>query len=108
MMHDARMRSLMTPMLLGVTVFVTAACGSAAVSDPERGWGWKVYNTPGPMGLAGPTGSQGPAGPAGPAGPPGPTGPQGAAAVAPAPIVREVSVAREWEQFSNVTFDLDK
>jgi len=94
-------------MVLGVAVSLTAACGQATTPwNPERDFGWKVYNTPGPMGLAGPGGPQGPAGPAGPPGPPGGPGQQGAAAVAPAPVVREVP--KEWQQFSNVTFDLDK
>jgi peptidoglycan-associated lipoprotein len=95
-------------MVLGVAVFLTAACGQATTGNPERDFGWKVYNTPGPMGLTGAMGPQGPAGPAGPPGPPGPSGPQGLAAVAPAPAVREVAVPKDWESFSNVTFDLDK
>src|SRR6185369_12714771 len=33
---------------------------------------------------------------------------QGVSAVAPAPTVQEVSVPKDWESFSNVTFDLDK
>ena len=96
-------------MVLGVAVFLTAACGQLmSTGNPERDFGWKVYNTPGPMGLTGGAGPQGPAGPAGPPGPPGPAGPQGLAAVAPAPAVREVAVPKDWESFSNVTFDLDK
>ena len=38
-------------MVLGVAVFLTAACGQATTGNPERDFGWKVYNTPGPMGL---------------------------------------------------------
>ena len=106
-MHDARMRSTRTLMVLGTAVFLAAACGTArTTADPARDFGWKVYNTPGPMGLMGPSGPQGPAGPAGPAGAQGPVGPPGMAAVAPAPVVKEVP--RDWESFSNVTFDLDK
>lgn len=105
-MHDAGMRRTRTLMVLGAAVFLAAACATARTGDPARDFGWKVYNTPGPMGVMGPNGPQGAAGPAGPAGPPGPSGPQGAAAVAPAPVVREVP--KEWESFSNVTFDFDK
>ena len=101
------MRDARTLMVLGAAVLL-AACGTARTGDPARDFGWKVYNTPGPMGVMGPNGPQGPAGPAGPQGPPGPAGPQGAAAIAPAPTVREISVPKEWESFSNVTFDLDK
>ena len=105
-MHDAGMRSTRTLMVLGAAVFLAAACATARTADPARDFGWKVYNMPGPMGVMGPSGPQGPAGPAGPQGPSGPLGPQGAAAVAPAPVVREVP--KEWESFSNVTFDFDK
>ena len=106
-MHDARMRSTRTLMVLGTAVFLAAACGTArTTTDPARDFGWKIYNTPGPMGLMGPSGPQGPAGPAGPAGAQGPSGPPGVAAVAPAPVVKEVP--KDWESFSNVTFDLDK
>src|SRR5262245_45454590 len=105
-MHNAGMRSAKTLMVVGAAVFLAAACGTAGTSDPARDFGWKIYNTPGPMGLMGPAGPQGPAGPAGPPGPQGPSGPQGAAAMAPAPVVREVP--KDWESFSNVTFDLDK
>jgi outer membrane protein OmpA-like peptidoglycan-associated protein len=105
-MNNVGMRNMKKLMVLGVAASLTAACGQTTTSNPERDWGWRVYSTPGPMGLTGPPGPQGPAGPAGPPGPPGTPGPQGAAAVAPAPAVREVS--KEWQQFSNVTFDLDK
>jgi outer membrane protein OmpA-like peptidoglycan-associated protein len=104
-MHDAGMHSTRTLMVLGAAVFLAAACGQARTGDP-REFGWKVYNTPGPMGVMGPSGPQGPAGPAGPPGAQGPSGPPGMAAVAPAPVVKEVP--RDWESFSNVTFDLDK
>jgi outer membrane protein OmpA-like peptidoglycan-associated protein len=108
-MPESGMRRTKQLMVLGIALFVTAACTEARLGNPERDYGWKVYNTPGPMGLtglAGPPGPAGPAGPPGPAGPAGPPGTQGAAASAPAPVVREVP--KEWEAFSNVTFDLDK
>ena len=104
-MRDAGMHSTRTLLVLGAAVFLAAAC-AARTGDPARDFGWKVYNTPGPMGVMGPSGPQGPAGPAGPQGPQGPSGPQGAAAMAPAPVVREVP--KELESFSNVTFDFDK
>src|SRR5215470_19254689 len=89
-MGDAGMRSTRTLMVLGTAVFLATACGTARLGDPARDYGWKVYNTPGPMGLMGPVGPQGPGGPAGPPGAQGPSGPPGAAAVAPAPVVKEV------------------
>jgi outer membrane protein OmpA-like peptidoglycan-associated protein len=105
-MHDVGMRNMMKLMVLGVAASFTAACGQTTVGNSEKDFGWRVYNTPGPMGLTGPGGPQGPAGPPGPPGPPGTPGPQGAAAVAPPPMVREIK--QDWQQFSNVTFDLDK
>ena len=108
-MHEAGIGSAMKPIVVAVALVFTAACGQTTASSPERDFGWKVYNTPGPMGLAGPIGPQGPSGPAGPPGPPGAPGapgPQGAAAAPPPPVVREVP--KEMEQFQNVTFDFDK
>jgi len=102
-MREAGMRSTKTLVVLGAAMFLAAACATARTDDPARDFGWKVYNAPGPMGVMGPTGPQGPSGPAGPPGPQGASGPQGPAA---APVVREVP--KEWESFSNVTFDFDK
>jgi hypothetical protein len=95
-MRDIRMRNMNKLLVLGMAASLTTACGQTTTANPERDFGWKVYNTPGPMGLTGPSGPQGPAGPAGPPGPPGGPGPQGAAAVAPAPVVQEVK--QEWQQ----------
>src|SRR5262245_57545273 len=105
-MHEAGIGNAMKPIVVVVALVFTAACGQTTATSPERDFGWKVYNTPGPMGLAGPGGPQGPSGAAGPPGPPGAPGPQGAAAVPPPPVVREVP--KEMEQFQNVTFDFDK
>ena len=105
-MYEAVVRGPMNPIVVAVALVLTAGCGQTTTSSPDREFGWKVYNTPGPMGLAGPSGPQGPSGPAGPPGPSGPQGPQGAAAVPPPPVVREVP--KEIEAFSNVRFDLDK
>jgi outer membrane protein OmpA-like peptidoglycan-associated protein len=87
-MHDVGLRNMMKLMVLGVAASFTAACGQTTVGNSEKDFGWRVYNTPGPMGLTGPG------------------GPQGAAAMAPPPVVREIK--QDWQQFSNVTFDLDK
>jgi len=108
-MRDVGNRNMKMLMGLGAAaVFLTTACAQTTTmtGNPDRDWGWKVYNTPGPMGLTGPTGPQGPTGTAGPPGPPGAPGPQGAAAVVPAPEVKEVE--REWQQFSNITFDVGR
>jgi len=105
-MHDVGMRTMMKLLVLGLAGSFTAACGQTTVGNSPKDFEWRVYNTPGPMGLTGPGGPQGPAGPPGPPGPPGTPGPQGAAAVAPPPMVREIK--QDWQQFSNVTFDLDK
>ena len=89
-MRDVGNRNMKMLMGLGAAaVFLTTACAQTTTmtGNPDRDWGWKVYNTPGPMGLTGPTGPQGPVGTAGPPGPPGAPGPQGAAAVVPAPVV---------------------
>jgi len=105
-MHDVGTRTMMKLLVLGLAGSFTAACGQTTVGNSPKDFEWRVYNTPGPMGLTGPGGPQGPAGPPGPPGPPGTPGPQGAAAVAPPPMVREIK--QDWQQFSNVTFDLDK
>jgi peptidoglycan-associated lipoprotein len=107
-MREAGIRNMKKLIVLGIVVSFTAACGQAMTGNPEKDWGWKVYNTPGAMGLTGPGGPQGPAGAAGPPGPSGPSGAPGPQAVAPPPIVREVTVTKELQPFSNVTFDLDK
>ena len=105
-MREAGISNMKKLIVLGVVVSFTAACGQAMTGNAEKDWGWKVYNTPGAMGLTGPGGPQGPAGAAGPAGPSGPPGAPGPQAVAPPPIVQEVT--KELPPFSNVTFDLDK
>jgi outer membrane protein OmpA-like peptidoglycan-associated protein len=109
-MRNIGMRNVKMLVVLGVAALLAGACGSAT-GDPDRDWGWKVYNTPGPMGVAGGIGPAGAVGPAGPPGPPGAPGPEGAAAqamVREVPVVTEVVRTKEWPPFSNVLFDFDK
>jgi outer membrane protein OmpA-like peptidoglycan-associated protein len=114
-MRNIGMRNMKMLVFLGVAALLAGACGSAMTGDPGRDWGWKVYNTPGPMGVAGGIGPAGAVGPAGPPGPPGAPGPEGAAAQAmvrevPVPVVKEVvrTETKEWPAFSNILFDFDK
>ena len=110
-MRNIGVRNMTKVVLLGADALLTGACGSGMTGNPERDWGLKVYNTPGPMGVAGavgPPGSVGPAGPSGPACPAGPDGPAAQAMVREVPVVTEVVRTKEWPPFSNILFDFDK